>query len=159
MITTLYDIRDPDRGGLNQAKLVALRQGEAFGGVPTQSRRQLQILFVRGNHWITVTNVHQGPENLVYVLDSLQPHFDNELANLVSAVFRFNSPRFHLQWLDMSQQPDGASCGVYSIAHVLAVCLGIDLTSNRFLHQVLQELLFVSLINVLHFQRKCGVTF
>ena len=67
MITTLYDIRDPDRGGLNQAKLIALRQGEGFGGVPTQSRRQLQILFVRGNHWITVTNVHQGPENLVCV--------------------------------------------------------------------------------------------
>ena len=140
MITTLYDIRDPDRGGLNQAKLIALRQGEGFGGVPTQSRRQLQILFVRGNHWITVTNVHQGAENIVYVLDSLQPHFDNELANLVSAVFRFNSPRFHLQWLDVSQQPDGASCGVYSIAHALTVCLDIDPTLNRFLHKVLQEL-------------------
>ena len=84
------------------------------------------------NHWVLVTNMHDGPPNLVQVLDSLSQKPDQGFAHAVAAVFRAREPNFSLEWPRIAQQKDGD----YALALATAVCQGENPQNSKFVCQV-----------------------
>lgn len=86
--------------------------------------RQIQILFVNGNHWIVASNHHKGSVEDVYIYDSLPPDYDSYFKHQVASVFRLSSNQINLIWPPMYQQPNSNDCGGYAIANAVALAFG-----------------------------------
>jgi hypothetical protein len=86
--------------------------------------RQIQILFVNGNHWITVSNQHSGPLEDVFVFDSLPPNYEDNVNHQIASVFRLSTNQINLIWPPMCKQPNSNDCGVYAIAAAVALAFG-----------------------------------
>jgi hypothetical protein len=86
--------------------------------------RQIQILFVNGNHWITVSNQHSGPLEDVHVFDSLPPNYEDYVNHQIASVFRQSTAQINLIWPPMCKQPNSNDCGVYAIAAAVALAFG-----------------------------------
>lgn len=86
--------------------------------------RQIQILFVNGNHWITASNLRSGSLEDVFIYDSLPPHYEEYVNHQVASVFRQSSAQINLIWPPMCKQPNGNDCGAYAIASAVALAFG-----------------------------------
>jgi len=86
--------------------------------------RQVQILFVNGNHWITVSNIHNGPPSEIHVYDSKPPNYDQYFVHQVAAVFRQDAPEISLVWPPVCLQPNDNDCGCYAVAAAVALAHG-----------------------------------
>ena len=89
------------------------------------ANRQIQILNVSSNHWILVSNCHEGYENDVWIYDSLNSSRKPSpvLVQSIAAVFRFSRQFNHFttkQHLVGRQESD--DCGIHAIAFAETVC-------------------------------------
>ena len=86
------------------------------------SNFKTQILMIGGNHWITVSNQPSTDETVVYVCDSLGLAQNNkDVSHEIAAVYRFEHKSFKIQLVDVENQKDGGSCGLFSLVSLKVV--------------------------------------
>ena len=113
-----YEFKTSGRSNRFERLLKLRSQRSVFKPQKNILGRKTQIILIGGNHWITVSNCHEGPENTIYACDSLgYAQKDKDVTHQIAAVYRFSSLNFELHFLDVDQQPDGKSCGLYAIAY------------------------------------------
>jgi hypothetical protein len=108
--------------------------------------RQLQILFVNGNHWVTVSNIHTGPPNEIHVYDSKPPNYDQFFKHQVAAVFRQSAPEIRLIWPPMCLQPNDNDCGCYAVAAAVALAHKEKPQTQNFKNEVSQSCSLIALV-------------
>jgi hypothetical protein len=94
--------------------------------------RQLQILFMNGNHWLTVSNIHIEPPNEIHGYDSERQNYDQFSKHQVAAVFRQGAPEISPIWPPMCLQPNDNDCGCLAIAAAVAWLI-VENTSHKIL--------------------------
>ena len=110
----------PEMGGLQRTTLghtltYAVERGEF-----------VQIVNVRGNHWITVSNI--GCQlNHLNVYDSI-PHGDISLRakQQIAALLFTQAKAITLNFPDVQVQRGSSDCGLFSIAFAMTLCTGFD---------------------------------
>lgn len=91
--------------------------------VPTN--KFVQILNVRTNHWITVSNVDCGP-NTIKVYDSMCGLQYNDKFNCqVAALLDCTSDSITVVNASIKQQEGSYDCGLFSIACATSLCFGM----------------------------------
>ncbi|OWA55404.1 hypothetical protein BV898_19790 [Hypsibius exemplaris] len=85
------------------------------------ANRQIQLLFVNGNHWITVSNIHGLTQNEVLIYDSLPSVYDHNFALQVASVFRMEADEMKLIFPPMGRQPNFNDCGAFAVAAAVAL--------------------------------------
>ena len=92
------------------------------------SERKSQILLVHCNHWVMVSNDHDGLINEVQIFDSnnSKPESDCRFPHQVAAVFAFEQESFTTETVPVQQQSDGTSCGLYCLGWLLAKAMNED---------------------------------
>ena len=99
---------------------------------------------IGGNHWITVSNQPSTDETVVYVCDSLGLAQNNkDVSHEIAAVYRFEHKSFKIQFVDVENQMDGESCGLFSIAFAERMSQGILPQDCAFKKEVSFIFLFV----------------
>ena len=116
-----------------QREVPALRQRMLDPENSFEAPRQVQAVYINGNHWILASNLHDGPENHVLLYDSLSLTPDAAVRHQIAAVFRFSTESFVMEWPKVVPQDDGSKCGVYIIAYALALC------QNRQIGQIILD--------------------
>jgi hypothetical protein len=89
--------------------------------------RGVQILFVRGNHWIVASNL-SCDSSVVKVYDSLYSTVDEETKEVVINLFKCSND---IVLLNTQIQKGGQDCGLFAISIVTALLFGIDIASIR----------------------------
>jgi len=112
--------RFPEIGGLQRTTLgqtltYAVERGEF-----------VQILNVRGNHWITISSIGCAPNHL-NIYDSL-PHGDvsSRAKQQIAALLCTRANAITLNFPDVQIQQGLSDCGFFSIAYALTLCTGFD---------------------------------
>ena len=100
------------------------------------SQRKSQILLVNCNHWVLVSNDHDGPVNEVRVYNSHKTKPNSAFVHQVAAVYAFEDDRFTVQSYPVQQQTDGSSCGVFFLAFLQAIGVRIDPTETNISEKV-----------------------
>lgn len=96
----------------------------ARGGiVGTPQKKFVQILNIRQNHWITVSNLFCD-ENQLSVYDSKSAPLDPRTLQTLSWLVRPKSDHFDVLQPAVQQQSNLSNCGVFSIAFAYALCKG-----------------------------------
>ncbi|OQV24142.1 hypothetical protein BV898_02092 [Hypsibius exemplaris] len=91
----------------------------------TANNRQVQLLFVNGNHWVTLSNIHEVNPNDVTIYDTMPPHHSSAVFKIqVASVFRVNADDVNLNWPPMVHQPNSNDCAAFAIAASVAVAFG-----------------------------------
>ena len=75
----------------------------------TSSKHIVQILYVHGDHWVTISNLKCDASKII-VYDSVYFHVDQEVKDLISNLFDRDMSK------EMPKQKGGSDCGVYAIA-------------------------------------------
>ena len=113
----------PEVDGL-QSCAVFEAVGHNFVGTP--SGKFVQILNIKDNHWITISNIHSTNEGEIKIYDSLltnirEPHRQKFLGQL-GWLLHTSRPAITIEWLDVQQQKGSDACGLYAIANAYALC-------------------------------------
>ena len=121
---------------INAAQLV-LKNQFAVGGLQDTNHghtltydivRQefIQILNVRGSHWVTISNIGCLQDN-INVYDSL-PYGDLSTRSKkeIAAMLFTTSKQITLNFMDVQSQRGGSDCGLFSIAFATSLCFGSD---------------------------------
>lgn len=96
----------------------------ANGGiVGTPQKKFVQILHIRQNHWITVSNIFCD-ENQLSVYDSKSAPLDPRTLQTLSWMVRPQSDHFDVLQPAVQQQSNFSNCGLFSIAFAYALCKG-----------------------------------
>ena len=103
----------------------------------TADEHFVQIISVRGNHWVTISNVQSNLYD-TYIYDSLvgiNKKRDKDSREGMSyplvveqATFMLSRPPFNVNVhvLEVQQQKGGNDCGLFAIAFTVALCQGRD---------------------------------
>ncbi len=89
----------------------------------TPQNKFVQILHIRQNHWITVSNLFCG-ENPLSVSDSKSAPLDQRTLQTLSWMVRPQSENFYVLQPAVQQQSNLSNCGVFSVAFAYALCKG-----------------------------------
>ena len=111
----------------------------------------VQIVNVRGNHWITLSNA-QNLKLEVSIYDSLHgvdKNKDNKIRYPISveqSVCQIMRPPQDVTFLvdDVQQQEGGNDCGLFAIAFATLLCVGRDPAKERFDQKIMREELLQS---------------
>ncbi len=96
----------------------------ANGGiVGTPQNKCVHILHIRQNHWITVSYLFCG-ENQLSVYDSKSAPLDQKTLQTLSWMVRPQSEHFYVLQPAVQQQSNLSNCGVFSVAFAYALCKG-----------------------------------
>ena len=82
----------------------------------------LQILHIKGNHWVVATTKVKG--KAVYVYDTLFSSVDQATAGVIKTNFRCNVQ--NIQLLPCQKQVGGSECGPFAIAIATSIAFGED---------------------------------
>jgi hypothetical protein len=105
--------------------------------------RQIQILHKSSNHWVTLSNLHNGPIHHIYVYDSLNScRGDVLFVHQVAAIFRLAPPCSELKliWPSVQHQGNYTDCGVFAVANMTTLAFGLDPSSQHFKISVSEEI-------------------
>ena len=92
----------------------------------------LQILFVRGNHWIVASTI-DSDSNTVKVYDSLYSTLDEDTKKIILNLFE--KSRSNMIHVNVQKQSGIKDCGLFAIAMSTALLFNIDVTAIYF-HQL-----------------------
>ena len=91
----------------------------------------LQAFFVRGNHWIVLSTMdcRSGEVN---VYDSLYNDQDADTLSAISGSLEVHRPPVIVNLMNMEKQKGGNDCGLFAVAVLTALSIGVDVTKVRF---------------------------
>ena len=96
----------------------------------------VQILHVRGNHWLTVAGMSSS---LIYIYDSRYDHADDDTRMLIAAIVRSNQSSITLKIQPTQFQLGSYDCGLYAIAYATDLAYGNDPASLQYTQKELRE--------------------
>jgi len=121
----------PSINGL-KSTLVAERHGKVL---PPNG---LQILLVRGNHWILLSTM-QCSEDSVKVYDSaFHSHPKAVLLSIVKALVR-DEETIRVSIMDTEMQPTPNDCGIYAIAMMVTIAYGSEPCFSKYQHSGMRD--------------------
>jgi hypothetical protein len=97
-------------------------------GPGTPQQKFVQIVNIRNNHWITVSNILCDKSN-IYIYDSMTPNKPNLPPLTIKSLARLlmsSDKNITFSWVRVSQQRGGSDCGLFAIANSVALCAGLD---------------------------------
>ena len=86
----------------------------------------VQILFVRGNHWITVHTKEKG--KVVHVYDSLYSTVDPTTARTIQTTFHCSMVNIRLE--PCQKQKGSVDCGLFALAYATSIVFGEDVSTR-----------------------------
>ena len=107
----------PDTPGLNSC---LLGQNLSY---PVSRDFFIQILFVNGNHWITVAGV---PPSSVDVYDSKYAYLSQDSKMQIASILRTSEPSVSVRMQSVQHQKGDSECGLYAIAYATDLAFGND---------------------------------
>ena len=93
----------------------------------------VQVMHVGRNHWITVSNVHCEPGQ-VMVFDSLKMSLGNHSLKVIADFMQSDRSHIELLYVDIKGQSGTNDCGLYALAFATSVCYG-NKPKTVFYHQ------------------------
>ncbi len=121
----LLNIQFPDIEGLGHT----LHQSRP----PTKSiSNGLQIIFVRGNHWIVASSIACDTDT-IQAYDSLYSTVSEDSKEVIFNLFE--KSRTKIIEVSVQNQRGGRDCGLFAVDISTALLFGIDLTTIQF-HQL-----------------------
>ena len=86
----------------------------------------VQVLNIRGNHWVTISNVN-CPPNHINVFDSmLYGDLPTRSKQQIAAIMFTESKDITLNFMDVQSQRGASDCGLFSRAFATSICFGFD---------------------------------
>ena len=118
----LLNIQFPDIEGLGHTLLQ--------NRPPTKSiSNGLQIIFVRGNHWIVASSITCDTDT-IQAYDSLYSTVDEDSKKVIFNLFE--KSRTKIIQVSVQNQQGGRDCGLFAVAISTALLFGIDVTTIQF---------------------------
>ena len=114
--------------------------GESLAMEP-QPGEFVQILCVRGNHWICASTVGCGPSS-INIYDSLHGHLDDHTRKLVADLMQSKQKHIEVCYTDVQRQSGVNDCGLFSIAFATSICCGEDPTTLNYRQRDMRTHLF-----------------
>lgn len=96
--------------------------GESFRAV---KGKFVQIILVKGNHWITATNINCPPKT-VYVYDSMYAVIDKATQLKICSIWRPQWKKVMFMLVNAQRQTNSTDCGVFAIAVATELAYGRD---------------------------------
>ena len=96
---------------------------------PLCGKKFIQILNINGNHWITVSNIHQevAERNTIYMYDSMLPSRINiGTKRQICSLMKPPAKTLSIFLVDVMAQPNLYDCGVFAIANATELAHGKD---------------------------------
>lgn len=109
----------PHIGGLQDTGL-----GETLA-YAIESGEFIQIFNVRGNHWVTVSNIGCS-RNHYNVYDSIRGDLSSRAKEQLCALIFSSAKEITLDFPNVQCQRGGSDCGLFSIAFTASLCTGSD---------------------------------
>lgn len=99
----------------------------------------VQILHVRNNHWLTVSNFHCDNDS-VKVYDSLNSSLEisDKLACQLAALLNC-STQIKVEFVKVQQQEGYSDCGLFAIAFATSLCFGIPPATQNFVQKEMRS--------------------
>ena len=94
----------------------------------------VQFLHIRGNHWVTISNILAADRYTVLVYDSMHSQPDSNFLSVVANYLYCPKDSFDIKIMNVQRQPNSYDCGVYAIAFATAVLHGDDPANLQFRH-------------------------
>lgn len=92
----------------------------------------VQIINVAQSHWICVSN-HDRKLGAIMVYDSMKTgDLPVSAKEVIAALLKCDKKKIYLLFSDVQQQPDSASCGLFSLAYAYSLCEGKDPTKIQY---------------------------
>lgn len=104
--------------------------GESLGMNP-QPGEFVQIVCVRGNHWVCVSTVG-CPPSTIKVYDSLHGDLDAHTKKLVADLMQSKQQHINVCYANVQRQSGTNNCGLCAIAFATSLCFGEDPTTVNF---------------------------
>ena len=92
---------------------------------PEHSQKLVQVIHVGKCHWACISTIGCA-KGAVSVMDSLYPMLPHKAVQQVAAILKHKGASFDLVYEDVDLQPNGADCGLYSLAFATTLCSGDD---------------------------------
>ena len=109
----------PRIGGLQPTTLGVISQFNV------QKTKFVQILHIRNNHWITVSNIRCCEPARIQVFDSmLNKDLPSQAISQIAAIMCVKDPNIFLEFVPVQQQDGDSDCGVFAIAFATSLCAG-----------------------------------
>ena len=90
------------------------------------------VLFVKGNHWITISNVRSAQDE-IYVYDSMYSRdLPNSAKRQIAAIICTVKAQFTLNFQHVQHQKGSGECGLFAIAFAETLCSEADPTTVRY---------------------------
>ena len=127
----LLKIQFPHLSGLHDCLI-----GHSHQSFPKTEGTFLQILYVNGNHWITVQYAPQSP--IVNVYDSIYSSASYDAKRQIAALLRTNDERIVLKFHKTQYQKECTDCGVFAVAFAIDLAYGFNPSRRRYTQQDLR---------------------
>ena len=101
---------------------------EKYALIP-QPEEFLQILNVRGNHWILLSTIGCPPAT-VNVYHSLHGHLLPPAQRVVADLLQCKEANITIRYMDVQWQSNGYDCGLFALANATALCTHIRAIKN-----------------------------
>jgi hypothetical protein len=122
VISRLISNQFPDYDGLQDT---VLQQNYSW---KNPSTKYLQFLHVNNCHWILIANTGEFPMNVVQIYDSLYTSVSNATKKNICNFVNVAENELVLKVMNVQQQSDGSSCGVFAAAFAVSLAFGCDPT-------------------------------
>ena len=98
----------------------------------------VQIIFVGGCHWCTVSNIGCG-EGVVNVYDSMYSSVSSGTIKLIASLMFSPAEQLVVRMMDVGRQSNASDCGVLSIAFAYSICSGEDPCKIKYGHRSIRQ--------------------
>ena len=98
----------------------------------------VQIIFVGGCHWSTVSNVGCD-DGVVNVYDSMYPSASSGTVKLIASLVFSPAKQLVVRMMDVGRQSNGSDCGVLALAFAYDICSGNDPCKIKYNHMQVYE--------------------
>ena len=102
------------------------------------SQRIVQIIFVGGCHWCTVSNIGWD-DGVVNVYNSMYSSASSGTIKLIASLLFSPAEQFIVRMMDVGRQSNGSDCGVLSIAFAYDICSGKDPCKIKYDHRSIRQ--------------------
>ena len=98
----------------------------------------VQIIFVGGCHWCTVSNVGCD-DGVVNVYDSMYPSVSSGTVKLIASLVFSPAKQLVVRMMDVGRQSNGSDCGVLALAFAYDICSGNDPCKIKYDHRTMWQ--------------------
>lgn len=98
--------------------------------VGTPTNKFVQMMNFGGEHWITISNIHDTTHGSVSIYDSIYNSLPQSSApkflKQVACLIRTTKPQMDIKWVNTEHQRGSADCGLFAIAYAEILCRGVQ---------------------------------